>query len=383
MNILFSILTAFFLGFLSMPILIYGFQKLKLVDEPGGRKIHSNATPSMGGIVIVLSILITSLVWLNHSDLFEIRYMLASLALMFFVGLRDDLVVLSPIQKLLGQFVASLLVVVMADIRISGLYGFLGIYELPILLSYLLSIIVLIALTNSFNLIDGLDGLAGTMSLLTFVFLGWWFHSIGFESYGLYSLIVGASVLSFLIFNWYPAKIFMGDTGSLSLGFVLAVLTILFIDSNGKLPETSPWKFNAPIASGIAIMIVPIYDTIRVFARRIRRRKSPFLPDKSHVHHFLARTGLTHDKVVFTLGGIKIFFIGIIFLGAEFSDYIMLPIVIFMAVSLGYRLDAYTLKKLKQNYRKSPPILNGKNIKANHKTKLKDELKEHIHISDN
>lgn len=366
-----------------MPLLIYGFQKFKLVDEPGGRKIHSNATPSMGGIVIVLSVFVTSLVWLNLSDLFEIRYILASLALMFFVGLRDDLVVLSPKQKLLGQFVASLLVVVMADIRISGLYGFMGIHELPIFVSYLLSITVLLALTNSFNLIDGLDGLAGTISLLTFVFLGWWFTSIGLESYGLYSLIVGASVLSFLVFNWHPAKIFMGDTGSLSLGFVLAVLTVLFIDSNGKLMEGSSWKFNAPIASGIAIMIVPIYDTIRVFARRIRRRKSPFLPDKSHVHHFLARTGLTHDKVVFTLGGIKIFFIGLIFMGAAFSDYIMLPIVIFIAVLLGYRLDAFTLKKLKQNCKKSPPILNGKILRAKHATSLKGQLQEQIHISDN
>lgn len=383
MVILLTILTAFFIGFLSMPVLIGAFKKMQVVDKPGGRKIHKNDTPSMGGIVIVLTVLITSFIWLNLHELVQIRYVVAALALMFFVGLRDDLVELSPVQKLAGQFVATFMVVFMSDIRISSFYGFLGIYEIPIVISYILTFVAIIGLTNSFNLIDGLDGLAGTISLLTFGFLGWWFMMVGMESYGTFSMILVGAVLAFLVFNWHPAKIFMGDTGSLSLGFVLSVLTVLFIDTNGTLYVNHPWKFNAPIASGIALMIVPVYDTTRIFTRRIRRGRSPFAPDKNHVHHFLMRMGLTHDKVAITLGVIKLFFIGLIFIGASYSDYLMLPLIIFTSVIFGARLDALTLKRVKTIAKNSPPVLKGKFKKAQHKSTIHHSVAEHMHISDN
>ncbi|MFD2200576.1 glycosyltransferase family 4 protein [Shivajiella indica] len=383
MVILLTVLTAFLIGFLSMPVLIGAFKKMQVVDKPGGRKIHKNDTPSMGGIVIVLTVLLTSFIWLDLSQLLEIRYVIAALALMFFVGLRDDLVELSPIQKLSGQFVATFMVVFMSDIRISSFYGFLGVYELPIVVSYLVTFITIIGLTNSFNLIDGLDGLAGTMSLLTLSFLSWWFISVGMESYGIFSLMIVGSVFSFLVFNWHPAKIFMGDTGSLSLGFILSVLTILFIDSNGTMSSVSPWKFNAPIASGVALMIVPIYDTTRIFARRIRRGRSPFAPDKNHVHHFLMRMGLSHDKVTITLGFIKLFFIALIFIGSQYSDYVMLPLIVGTALAFGARLDAVTLKKVKSIAKNSPPVLKGKFKKAKHKPVLDEKVAEHMQMSDN
>jgi UDP-GlcNAc:undecaprenyl-phosphate/decaprenyl-phosphate GlcNAc-1-phosphate transferase len=383
MVILLTVLTAFFIGFLSMPILIGAFKKMQVVDKPGGRKIHKNDTPSMGGIVIVLTVLLTSFIWLDLAHLVEIRYVVAALALMFFVGLRDDLVELSPIQKLSGQFVATFMVVFMSDIRISSFYGFLGVYDLPIMVSYLITFITIIGLTNSFNLIDGLDGLAGTISLLTFSFLSWWFISVGMDSYGGLSLILLGSVLAFLVFNWHPAKIFMGDTGSLSLGFILSVLTILFIDSNGTMSIVSPWKFNAPIASGVALMIVPIYDTTRIFARRIRRGRSPFAPDKNHIHHFLMRMGLSHDRVTITLGVIKLFFIAMIFIGAQYNDYIMLPLIVGTALICGARLDVITLRKVRSIAKNSPPVLNGKFKRVKHKPVFNEKVAEHMHLSDN
>ncbi|RZS98439.1 glycosyltransferase family 4 protein [Cecembia calidifontis] len=383
MVILLTLVTAFLIGFLAMPVLIGAFKKFQVVDKPGGRKIHKNDTPSMGGIVIVFSVLLTAFLWLDVSNLMEIRYVIAAFALMFFVGLRDDLVELSPFQKLGGQSVAAFMVVFMADIRISGLYGFLGIYELPLVLSYAITFISILALTNAFNLIDGLDGLAATISVLTFGFLAWWFNVIGMPSFGMFSLIIAGSVLGFLVFNWHPAKIFMGDTGSLSLGFALSLLTVLFIDTNGTMAPESPWKFNAPIASGIALMIVPIYDTTRIFTRRIRRGRSPFSPDKNHVHHFLMRMGLTHDKVSITLGVIKLFFIALIFIGSAYSDYVMLPLIVCTALLFGSRLDSLTLKRVKEKAKNSPPIL-GKKYKAlNRKPLVKNQFTEHFHISDN
>lgn len=383
MVILLTLTTAFLIGFLAMPVLIGAFKKMQVVDKPGGRKIHKNETPSMGGIVIFLSVLLTAFLWLDISNLVDIRYVIAAFALMFFVGLRDDLVELSPFQKLGGQSVAAFMVVFMSDIRISGFYGFLGIYELPLILSYVITFIALIGLTNAFNLIDGLDGLAGTVSVLTLGFLSWWFNIVGMPSFGMFSLILLGAVLGFLVFNWYPAKIFMGDTGSLSLGFALSVLTILFIDTNGTMSSVTPWKFNAPIASGMALMIVPLYDTIRIFSKRIRRGKSPFMPDKNHVHHFLMRMGLTHDKVSITLGVIMLFFISLIFIGIAYSDFVMIPLIILTAVLLGARLDAITLKRVKVIAKNSPPILSTKHKAVKTKHVMNKQFAEHYQISDN
>ncbi|PSL03979.1 glycosyltransferase family 4 protein [Cecembia rubra] len=383
MVILLTLITAFLIGFLAMPVLISAFKKMQVVDKPGGRKIHKNETPSMGGVVIVLSVLLTAFLWLDVYNLVTIRYLIAAFALMFFVGLRDDLVELSPFQKLGGQSVAAFMVVFMSDIRISGFYGFLGIYELPLILSYAITFITIIGLTNAFNLIDGLDGLAGTISILTFGFLAWWFNVVGMPAFGMFSLILAGSVLGFLVFNWHPAKIFMGDTGSLSLGFALSVLTILFIDTNGTMASVTPWKFNAPIASGMALMIVPLYDTTRIFSRRLRRGRSPFMPDKNHVHHFLMRMGLTHDKVALTLGLIKLLFITLIFIGAAYSDYVMLPVILLTALLLGARLDALTLKRVKEKVRNSPPILQKKYNVAKNKPMLEEQFTSHYHISDN
>lgn len=384
MIIFLAVVTAFLVGFLLTPIIIMILKKMQLMDTPGGRKIHNGFIPSMGGIGFVTATFLSVLSWLDSSNIVEIRFLLAAFGLMFFVGLRDDMVNMSALQKLAGQFIAAYLVVVMADIRLTGFYGFFGIYEIPLYVSYFISIFTILALTNSFNLIDGLDGLAGSISLVTFMFLGWWFMEAGLESYATFAFILVGAVASFLVYNWHPAKIFMGDTGSLSLGFALAVLTILFIDRNGTMQDFEGWKFNAPIATGVALLIIPIYDTTRIFIKRIMKGKSPMAPDKSHVHHFLLRMGMRHDEVTLTLVFVKLAFIGLIFLGSGWSEYILLPTVVLTAVILGINLDALTLKKVKKNNRKSPPILSKRTRKrATTKPEIQEEILEKARILDN
>lgn len=384
MVIFLAISTAFLIGFLLTPIVILFLKKMELMDSPGGRKIHNGFIPSMGGIGFVLATFVAVLAWLDSQLIMEIRFLLAAFGLMFFVGLRDDMVNMSAFQKLAGQFISAYLVVVMADIRLTGLYGFLGIYDIPLWISYGISFFTILALTNSFNLIDGLDGLAGSISLVTFLFLGWWFLEADLTSYSVFSFIMVGAILSFLVYNWHPAKIFMGDTGSLSLGFALAVLTILFIDKNGTMASYEGWKFNAPIASGVALLIIPIYDTSRIFIKRMLKGKSPMAPDKSHVHHFLLRMGLRHDQVTLTLVFIKIGFISLIFLGSNFNDHVMLPVVICIAVVLGLRLDSLTLKRVKKLYKKAPPILSKRSKrKIYQKPTIQGEVLDKVNISDN
>ncbi|SMD44634.1 UDP-N-acetylmuramyl pentapeptide phosphotransferase/UDP-N-acetylglucosamine-1-phosphate transferase [Aquiflexum balticum DSM 16537] len=384
MIIFLAVSTAFLIGFLITPIIILILKKMELMDRPGGRKIHSGFIPSMGGISFVAATFVAVLSWLDGQFITEIRFLLAAFGLMFFVGLRDDMVNMSAFQKLAGQFIAAYLVVVMADIRLTGLYGFMGIYDLPIWISYFISFFTILVLTNSFNLIDGIDGLAGSISLVTFLFLGWWFYDVGLTSYATFSLILVGAVLSFLVYNWHPAKIFMGDTGSLSLGFALAVLTVLFIDKNGTMASFEGWKFNAPIASGVALLIIPIYDTSRIFIKRTLNGKSPMEPDKSHVHHFLLRMGLRHDQVTLTLTFVKCCFIGLIFLASNLNDYVLLPLVILTAVILGAKLDSITLKRVKKRNKNSPPILSKRAKKKSiHKAEIQEGVIDKAKLSDN
>ena len=371
MNLFLSLLTSFFVGFIFTPVIILVLKKFNLTEVPGGRKIHSGYIPSMGGLAFILASFFGMLSWLSFEEVMQSRYFLVALAIMFSVGLRDDLMELSAIQKLIGQCIPAFFIIIMADIRISGFYGFLGIYELPYFLSVSLSFFLLIVLTNSFNLIDGSDGLAGTLSLISLMVLGVWFYLVDLHAYSLIAFTLVGGILSFLVFNWHPAKIFMGDTGSLSLGFALTVFVILFVDNNGTMSAWEGVKMNAPISAGLGLMIVPIYDTIRIFIKRISKGRSPLKPDKSHVHHFLMRMGFGHDRVAIILGGITCVFIGFPFLFPQINDHILLPFLVLLAVVLGLWMDTRTLRNVKENVLTSPSI----SEKIKDKTKISSKKK--------
>ena len=385
MDIFLSTATSFFFGFLITPVLIFLLKKGNIIDAPGGRKIHNGFVPSMGGIGIIFATFAGVFAWFSLDQLVETRYFLVALGIMFSVGLRDDLIELSAVQKLIGQCIPAFFVIIMADIRITGLYGFMGIYEIPYLASVTLSFALIIILTNSFNLIDGLDGLAGTLSVISLTFLGWWFYVSDMVAYSLLSFTLVGGVVSFLAFNWHPAKIFMGDTGSLSLGFALTTLVMLFIDTNGTMLASQGWKINAPITAGIALMIVPIYDTIRIFTKRSLKGKSPLKPDKSHVHHFLLRMGYRHNEVAIILGSIKLVFITMVVLGSDLNDHVMLPVVLTLAVILGIWLDERAVKRVKTHSKNIPSsrTVTSPSKKYRPKTAITERIFDHNKINMN
>ncbi len=383
MNIFLSSATSFFFGFLMTPVLIMVLKKINLTEVPGGRKIHLGNIPSMGGIAIIMASFFGLFAWLSFDQIVQTRYFLVALGIMFSVGLRDDLIELTAIQKLIGQSIPAFFVIVMADIRISGLYGFMGIYEIPYAISVFITFFTILILTNSFNLIDGSDGLAGSLSLITLSVLGSWFFMAGMTAYRLISFTLVGAILSFLIFNWHPAKIFMGDTGSLSLGFSLTVLVVLFVDKNGTMAPWEGLKLNAPLSAGLAFMIVPVYDTIRIFVKRTMNGKSPLKPDKSHVHHFLLRMGLRHDQVALILGTVKLSFIGLVFFGFALNDHILLPSIFLMAAILGIWMDKKTLKNVKVNCKNAPKVSERQNtIRKKNITKNKPKISKDV-FSDN
>lgn len=369
-------LTAFSIGFLVTPIVISVLKKAKIGDSPGGRKIHKQFTPSMGGIAFVLASFVAVGIWGWQFPLPDIKYLIGAILLMFFVGLRDDMVELKASHKLLGQLVAVILVVIVADIRIKDLHGFLGLNELNLFFSYGFSAFVLLALTNSFNLIDGIDGLASSTAVIVLTALGIWFYGTGLESYALISFTFLGAILSFLVFNWHPAKIFMGDTGSLTLGFTLGALIIAFMENNAALPIEDAWKFIPTFSAGITLMIFPLFDMARVFTRRISRGKGPMSPDKSHVHHFLLRMGLKHNQVTLILSAIQICFVLTMLIMKDFSDHLALPIISFLALALGYRLDKIAVKYVKKKVSREPRILEISTLSINQKKKIKLDKNE-------
>ncbi|UII22668.1 MraY family glycosyltransferase [Fulvivirga ligni] len=345
--ILLAIATSFIITFLVIPVIIkYSKKKAKLLDTPGRRKIHKKITPSMGGVGIFLGFFVALLVWLPLEGFEYFKYILAGTAIIFLVGIRDDIVPLRPLYKLVGQLIAASIVVLFSGVRLHSLYGLFGVYEMNEVVSYLISVFTFIVVTNSFNLIDGLDGLAGTIALIALTSFGLWFYLIDQPWVALLSLSIAGAVLAFLTFNWEPSKIFMGDTGALVIGFVFSVMVITFIDANYNLPESNPFRFTASITSGICVIIIPLFDTLRIFILRISKKQSPFAPDKNHIHHALMRLGLKHSETAVALGILNIGYILLAVACMNVKDAILLPLLIIMSVVLSLTLDFLIIRKL-------------------------------------
>lgn len=339
-------ITSFVISFLILPIIIKYSLKKNLVDIPGRRKIHKKVTPSMGGIAIFCGFFISTLIWLDFQSWGYIKFILVALFVIFFIGVRDDLVPLKPMLKLMGQIMSACLLIFLFDLRLKSLYGLFGIYELPEIVSFLLTLFTIIIITNSFNLIDGLDGLAGTIASLAFFAFGTWFFLIGDTIFAIFSFTMLGAIFSFLIFNWEPSEVFMGDTGALVIGMLLAILAIHFINVNYALPGENPYKFNASVATAACFIIIPLVDTSRIIILRLLKGQSPFKPDKSHIHHAIMRLGKTHSQTTIILATTHVFYIVMALLFNNIGDKFMILGVIVVSVILSVILDRLILKKL-------------------------------------
>jgi UDP-GlcNAc:undecaprenyl-phosphate GlcNAc-1-phosphate transferase len=341
-----SAITAFVISFLIVPVIIkYSLQK-NLVDMPGRRKIHKKETPSMGGIAIFCGFFISLLIWVEFSEWKEIKFILVSLFVIFFIGVRDDLVPLKPLLKLVGQILAAVILISLFDLRLKSMYGLLGIYELNIVISYLITVFTIIIITNSFNLIDGLDGLAGSVAIIALTAFGIWYFLIGDQVFAVLAFSMMGAILAFLIFNWEPSEVFMGDTGALVIGMMLATLAIHFIDINYNLNLANPYRFNASVTTATCFIIIPLVDTTRIIILRLKKGQSPFTPDKSHIHHAIMRLGMSHSQTTLTLAGIQILFILLAIIFHNLQERYMLIGVVLLSITLSVILDVLILKRL-------------------------------------
>ena len=286
------------LSLLYIPIIIKIAIKINLVDKPNFRKIHTNNVPLIGGVSIVFTTL--TVILISGNCLFILREYLSIFSAAFTVlilGIIDDKNDIRPKYKLAIQLILSF-IIALSGIRIFSFYGLFGIYEIAIWLQYSITILVITGVVNAFNLIDGVDGLLGSLSLLGFsMFL---LASIYYNDYylGIISVIFIGAIIGFLRFNLSKEKIFMGDSGSLFLGFVLVTLGIQLM---GKQDIQKEYNYGYVFLVLVAFFSIPVLDSLRVYMGRIKRGKSPFLADKSHLHHLLLGAGLTHKKIALTI----------------------------------------------------------------------------------
>ncbi|TAH00978.1 MAG: undecaprenyl/decaprenyl-phosphate alpha-N-acetylglucosaminyl 1-phosphate transferase [Sphingobacteriales bacterium] len=280
-------------------------------DMETERKHHLESIPRLGGVAIFCSFTIVSLTFLSYSAVLPANFLITSCIILFALGLKDDLAGVNSSTKFSVQFVAAAVIVLLGGVSLTSLYGIFNVYEISYPLSAILSITTIVLCINAFNLIDGIDGLAGTIGVVVNATFGILFFYMGqFEIACLAFSLVGA-ILGFLVYNYSPAKIFMGDTGSFLIGLISIVLAIKFIELNKFLPTSSlprPLFYSAP-SIAIAILIIPIFDTLRIFIVRLLKGNSPFVADRNHIHHRLLLLGLNHMQATLILMLINFFFI--------------------------------------------------------------------------
>ena len=311
-DVVLAFVTSFALTYLAIPSIISVAKKKHLYDEPGERRSHTVRTPSLGGIGIFAGTLFSIILWTPFGKFQDLQYILCSFIIIFLIGAKDDIDPISPSKKFAGEFFAAAILVFRANIRLTSLDGIFGIGELPYWASIILSIFVIIVIINAFNLIDGINGLSASLGTLISVTLGIWFLKVGNGQdaieLSMVAFALAGSLVAFLKYNITPAKIFMGDTGALLLGLVCSILTIQFIELHRVMGD-EPYAFESAPSIAIAILILPLFDTLRVFTMRLLKGKSPFYPDRTHIHHLLIDAGLSHMQATVLLLVVNIAFI--------------------------------------------------------------------------
>jgi UDP-GlcNAc:undecaprenyl-phosphate GlcNAc-1-phosphate transferase len=332
LDVLLTASVSFIISFLAIPVVLQIADQKKLYDIPDERKVHTKPVASLGGVGIFGGFILAALLSIQISPhFFEFQYFFAAAFVIFFLGLKDDLIVLSASKKFIGQVIAASILIHLGGIRIDSMHGLFGFDQVPEGFGLALSYLTIIVVINSFNLIDGIDGLASSLGILTMLIFGTYFFAIEQQAYALLSFAMAGSLVAFLIFNHHPAKIFMGDSGSLMIGLVNSILVIKFINVAG-LPSVAV-PIESAVAVGFAILIVPLLDTLRVFGIRIFNGRSPFTPDRNHVHHLLLDRGMSHAAITFTCVGINIFFIVLAYLGRSLGPTYLLLIMLVLAFS--------------------------------------------------
>ena len=342
-------------SFYAYPVIIYVAHRKQLMDIPGERSVHQKRVPTLGGVGVFFGFCITMTFLGFAMPSLQLISLLGSLTLLFFMGMKDDLLVLSPRKKFVIQLIAALHVILITDVHVNSFFGLFGAHTLPYWVSVVFSLFVFVLIINAYNLIDGVDGLAGSIGLTTSVFFAIFFVINGNQSLALISLALIGTIGAFLFYNFSnKRKIFMGDTGSMLIGFLLAFQAISFLKEQSGIPEYH--LPNAPVFV-LAVLSFPLIDTLRVFLVRFLKGQSPFTADKNHIHHQLLLLGLKHWQITVVVALFGASVVGVAFATASLNIHWHLLAVMIYAVLVGLTPFFVTIKSEKVKLLKPKPLL--------------------------
>lgn len=309
--IILGFFVAFAVTWYVIPSIVHTSVLKNLGAVSNGRTSHKNPTPTLGGIAVFAGFVFSTVLIAGTFFDMELMYLICGMAIILFIGIKDDILVVDPWKKLTGQIIASSIVIVFADIRIDNFYGLFGISQIPYLVSVAFSAFVLLVIINGLNLIDGIDGLASGIGILVSSLFGSWFWMTGNHADAALCLALGGSLMAFFYFNVFSKKnkLFLGDTGSLLTGFLLGIFAFRVFQLNQQVNDSYFIKSVPAVVSGI--LILPLFDTLRVFSIRILQGKSPFTADRQHIHHRILQLGFTHIQATILLLSVNIIFIAL------------------------------------------------------------------------
>ncbi|WP_297973851.1 MraY family glycosyltransferase [uncultured Capnocytophaga sp.] len=285
---IFIVLQSFIVSYLVVPRIITIVRIKNLMDDPNQRSSHKEKTPTMGGVAFFASLL-SSLYFLQGHDSQGLSLSLViGLLILFYIGIKDDLVGVTPKTKIIGQILAFVFVMDSSELSIDTFNGFLGIYNLPLWFSFSLGVFIIISIVNAYNLIDGINGSASMVGIMIFSIFAFIFYQTQDYYFVLLSLSVIGCLLAFLRYNISRKKgIFMGDTGSLLIGFIIGVCTLRFLNLPVDRLEAANIKYYNKFVLIFIILFIPFVDTMRVFLIRVLKHRSPFFADRNHIHHIM------------------------------------------------------------------------------------------------
>lgn len=360
---LLSFILSMVCGFIFIPQILKFCYKKKLYDIPNARKVHKNAVPRLGGVCFMPSMVIATLLGLlvltyNYRggklelNTWSVSFCIG-LVMIYVVGLVDDLIGLSAMNKFVVQLLSASLLPI-SYLYINNLYGFFGLNEIPFYIGAPLTVFVLVFIMNAFNLIDGIDGLSGSLSLIALI---GFFYNFYIEGLAVYCVLIAglAGVLfAFLYFNIFGDtkkhnKIFMGDSGSLTLGYILGAMLVKFSMNN---PQIMPYR-KGSILIALTLVIVPVFDVARVIIIRTLHHEPIFTADKNHIHHKLLRAGLTQHQALLVIIGLAVFYIvlnNILLLFLQETPIIIIDILVY--ILFHYATDYFIKKRGNSPYSK-------------------------------
>ncbi|MEN8117868.1 MAG: MraY family glycosyltransferase [Bacteroidota bacterium] len=307
-------LSALFIGFIltiiAVPPILRVARAKKMFDINGGRKIHKQVVPPLGGVAIFIGFVLSTIFFTDGLSFDSLKYIIAAIILLFFIGLKDDLLTISARKKFIVQFLSAIILVSFTNLRFTNLHGMFGIHEVNYFVGFIISLFATLVFINAYNLIDGIDGLASGLGILAGTVLGVMFYLSDNAQFAIMSFALVGSLSGFFLYNVFGKtnKLFMGDTGSLIVGLVISALVIKFNEIHYL--SSAHIKFQSPVFT-FAVVIVPLIDTLRVITIRILQGKSPFFADNNHIHHRLLYLFPSHIKVTLIIIEVNILIIGL------------------------------------------------------------------------